>query len=71
MARETFILQFDIKPEPNQNELCAIRLSGDAIRFKAIPTVTANDIFEVLTGIKIYDDNENKIKEETENEQND
>lgn len=68
MAREIFILQFDIKPEPNQNELCAIKLNGDSIRFKSIPTVTGNDIYEALTGIRIYDDHYKEINEEKDHE---
>lgn len=52
--RETFILQFDTTDEPNELLCTAMKLEGAYVQFKTIQPITASDIYEVLTGKRIW-----------------
>lgn len=54
--RQIFILQFDVKDEPNETECTAIKLDGTSIQFKSIHPVTAADIYEAITGKTVWPD---------------
>lgn len=72
--RETFILQFDITGEPNETLCTSVHLAGGYIRYDSIPSATASDIFEIISGEKLWPAKnyiEAKITPETIEEIND
>lgn len=58
--REVFILQFDTSEEPNEVSLTSIKLEGSKVEFKSIHPVTAVDIYEAITGKKLWKNEEVK-----------
>ena len=52
--RETFILQFDITGEPNETLCTSVHLADGCVRYGSIPSVTASDIFEIISGEKLW-----------------
>lgn len=52
--RETFILQFDITGEPNETLCTSVNLAGGYVRYYSIPSATASDIFEIISGEKLW-----------------
>ena len=48
--RENILLTFDLKAEPNETRLTAIKIDGNQMEFKAFSGFTALDIYNLLFG---------------------
>ena len=48
--REIIMLTFDLKPEPNETKMTAIKLDGNCMEFKSFSGFTALDIYNLLFG---------------------
>lgn len=48
--RENVLLTFDLKSEPNEARLTAIRINGDEMQFKSFAGFEAIDIYNLLFG---------------------
>lgn len=65
MAREFFLLQYDMDDEPNSIVCTSFDLNDKRTKCHVIDNVTAVDIYEMLSGKQIWK------HEEMENEQTD
>ena len=48
--RENILLTFDLKAEPNETVLTAIKIDGNQMEFKSFSGFTALDIYNLLFG---------------------